>query len=299
MSSVPCKREGDVEIYLVTFPNGKQYVGQALIRKGLGATRRWKQHLRDAARGYCFAFHHALNKYGADKCTWDVLVTVARSEADEYEDMFIDLYDTLSPKGYNLVKGNGNGSRICSEETRAKISAGLRGHVISEETRAKIAASQRGKVIPKETREKLALANRGRVFSQESLAKRAASRKANNNNEHLPMFIHRYQRKNTHGFKVAYKGVQKYFAVPKHLPKDDALQKACAFLKRISTCKDAYDAERTRFTPSNVYPYKRATVHGFKVVYKGHYKLFVVPISEPLDAVHQQAHDYVLTLRHM
>lgn len=65
-----------------------------------------------------------------------------------------------------------------SPETRAKISAALKGHEVSAEARAKIGAAQRGRKHSAEHRAKNAAAQTGRRHSPETRAKMSAAAKA-------------------------------------------------------------------------------------------------------------------------
>ncbi len=100
---------GPVEIYKLTAPNGKAYIGQtqayisaAGVWKPAGLRRRWKQHCRPSL---CRKLFNAITKYGADNFQKEVLMTVPKSEADFYETKSIATYNTLSPHGLNLTSG--------------------------------------------------------------------------------------------------------------------------------------------------------------------------------------------------
>jgi DNA-binding NarL/FixJ family response regulator len=57
--------------------------------------------------------------------------------------MLIEVFDTLSPSGYNLKKGGSNNSP--SQETRDRIRNTLKGQVLSTETRQKMSDTRRGR----------------------------------------------------------------------------------------------------------------------------------------------------------
>jgi len=224
-----------VDIYIITLPNGKQYVGQARVindKKGSGFQRRWKDHVRYSnAQTPEGLFHRALKKYGACNCSTGVLVTVDSELANEYEDMFIDLYDTLSPNGYNLVKGNGNGHRILSQSTRDKLSQSLKGHHVTVETRQKIGDSIRGKHASEYTKRLLSKASRERVRGQDWEENKASSRKRRLGNEHLPMYIQQLPpRTRVHGFKVSYNGKTSFITQSKDTPLEQVLKAAKFYL---------------------------------------------------------------------
>lgn len=224
-----------VDIYVITLPNGKQYVGQARVindKKGGGFQRRWKDHIRCSNQQIPEGlFHRALKKYGACNCLVDVIVTIDSELANEYEDMFIDLYDTLSPNGYNLVKGNGNGHRILSTTTRDKLSQSLMGHCVSAETREKIAESRRGKTTSEHTKSLISKASRECARGQDWEENKAMSKKRRLGNEHLPLYIQQLPpRTGVHGFKVAYLGKTSFITQPKDVPLEQVLKSAKFYL---------------------------------------------------------------------
>ena len=70
----------------------------------------------------------------------------------------------------NLVPENGLGGGrlggICSEESKAKISAARKGRTFSEETKAKMSAARKGrpgKPLSEETRAKISAARKGKI----------------------------------------------------------------------------------------------------------------------------------------
>jgi group I intron endonuclease len=173
-------------LYLISFPNGKQYIGitiQAL-------ERRFYHHCYQAENGGKTLVGKALKKYGREKVECRVLV-----EADdlaylqEIERRAIKAYGTKCPSGYNLTDGGeGTLGRPTSPETRQKMRDAqknkspetiekLRAAASnpSPETRARMSASRRGKSPSPETRAKTSMTLKGRGFSPESNAKRAAA----------------------------------------------------------------------------------------------------------------------------
>ena len=133
--------------------NGKSYIGIT----SRGWDRRWKQHVYDAGRGSSLHFHNAIRKYGVKAFSHEVLITVDSLElANEYEQLFIELYGTISDHyGYNSTAGGK--VAIPSEETRKK----MRGRTVSEETRKKLSDVNKGKTLSEETRKKISEALSG------------------------------------------------------------------------------------------------------------------------------------------
>lgn len=112
------------DIYCVTSPSGKQYVGQCVQflsnGKRWGYECRWKQHVRDAYNGkdYCRLLNASIRKYGPDKFSIELLKTCDILELDRYENIYIESLDTMTPRGYNLVSGKSMSRQ--SEETKEK-----------------------------------------------------------------------------------------------------------------------------------------------------------------------------------
>lgn len=153
---VPLDAEGNyaggVEIYQLTAPNGKIYVGQAQCYRragnkwaAKGFKGRWREHKYEAAKGKnqedCRLLYHSLRKYGADSFKTEILLRVSKSLANFYEAKFIRVLGTLSPSGLNLQEGGG--TTVFSEETRRRLSESAKKRVYTEEDCAKMAARKR------------------------------------------------------------------------------------------------------------------------------------------------------------
>jgi group I intron endonuclease len=116
------------EIYLVTcVPNGKLYIGQALLLTGsdlrpYGTYKRWIAHIYEARtnKPTCRYLNNAINKYGPDAFIVEAILTCKIDDMTKYEDYFINKYNTLVPNGYNL-RGAGRCGRA-SDETKRKMS---------------------------------------------------------------------------------------------------------------------------------------------------------------------------------
>lgn len=88
-------------IYCISFPSGKQYIGQT--RQNFKT--RLVQH-KSSKDNTLIA--RAFNKYKDDFKT-EILLEINYSLLDEYEIKFIDVYNTLTPFGYNSRSGGQNG----------------------------------------------------------------------------------------------------------------------------------------------------------------------------------------------
>ena len=97
--------------------NRKVYIGQTIQP----LKDRWKRHLSDARHGSEYAIHKAIRKYGKEKFEIDVIDTATdRDELDLKEIYWINVYNSISPNGYNLCEG-GRTPRW-TNETREKVS---------------------------------------------------------------------------------------------------------------------------------------------------------------------------------
>ncbi len=174
------------KIYKTTcLVNGKVYIGQSV---GTGA--RWKRYL-----GGGTMLAEAIKKYGRNNFVRETLIECyCQIDADEYEALFIELYSSCSREfGYNIIPGSsyrfGGGCPMHdpevvkrnllsragmrhSLETRKKLSEIGMGHIISPETRAKISAKLKGRSpspeklykmqnVSKETRQKMSESKKG------------------------------------------------------------------------------------------------------------------------------------------
>ncbi len=96
--------------------NGKLYIGQTRCQD---LTRRWT-----GGHGYegCPHFYAAIQKYGWNNFSHNILRTgLTKSEADEYEKIYINFFDTTNPNfGYNIREG-GHHSGTLSAEGRQRI----------------------------------------------------------------------------------------------------------------------------------------------------------------------------------
>jgi group I intron endonuclease len=155
-------------VYKHTSPSGKSYIG---LTNNL--TKRNSKHRRDSG---CIAFHTAIQKYGWNSFTHQILAeNISLEEANDWEKFFIKIENTLVPNGYNLKDG-GN-SFTHSAETRVKIANSLKGKKASLEARAKISAAQIGKVNSAETRAKMSASQKGKKRSAEAIINISNSQK--------------------------------------------------------------------------------------------------------------------------
>lgn len=124
--------------------NGKIYVG-----KTKNYRKRVNQHLSAARRGGAGSFylHRAINKYGVDNFTFNILQSFENEEdcfsAEKYWISYFGSSD--SDLGYNLtIGGEGATGSKRSEETKQKLRNSKLGKKRSEEDKAKISLGRMG-----------------------------------------------------------------------------------------------------------------------------------------------------------
>ncbi len=141
--------------------SGKRYIGSAART----IAKRLQDYWRDLPKGKCHNpyLQKAWNKYGAEAFVFSILERCLSENCLDRETYWIDHYQTTDHRfGYNICPVAGSRLGVPhTAETRAKVSASLKGRKLSEECRAKISA-----------------AGKGRKQSPEHAAKRMASRKA-------------------------------------------------------------------------------------------------------------------------
>ena len=108
--------------YIYTITNktdNKTYVGQTVQ----DVEMRWKDHLKK--RSNCRYLKSAFNKYGVDNFVFKLVCITFDDKLDDMEIKYIEKYNCLVPKGYNLRIGGNNGRHHA--ETKQKISESLFG----------------------------------------------------------------------------------------------------------------------------------------------------------------------------
>ena len=126
----------------------------------------------------CRALHNAIQKYGRDAFTVEILHEALDIFLDDLEIAEIAKHNTLVPNGYNL-DGGGNSSKYRSPETRRKISEAAKGRKrkpLSPEHRQKISEAAKGKKLKRkrfspEHRLNISEANKDRKHSSETRRK--------------------------------------------------------------------------------------------------------------------------------
>lgn len=116
------KLKPNLKIYKATTPSGRVYIGKT--RNSIKS--RIATHISDAKhRSTKYAFGHAINKYGAENITWDILETNITSFAyiDFLEKAYIKKYNSNDGKfGYNLTAGGDGGQLVAGSLTKKRES---------------------------------------------------------------------------------------------------------------------------------------------------------------------------------
>lgn len=147
--------------------NNKLYIGISSKPKA-----RWSTHKRRCRKGEASKLYSAMDKYGVDKFTFDLITWCEnRSDANELECFLISELEAQS-KGYNITAG-GDSANV-TEETKEKLRLINLGRVVSKATREKISRSSIGKKkkpLSDETKYKLSVINKGLKHSAEAVEK--------------------------------------------------------------------------------------------------------------------------------
>lgn len=184
-------------LYLLTFRNGKKYIGQTIRSIAI----RMAQH-RYVSKRRNSRLYAAWRAHGEPSLT--VLGEFPNAELAKREQEAIAAHDSLVPRGYNSTIGGesapsrnpliaekisaalkGRKKPPLSEEHRRKLSEANKqrtgpnkGRVFSDEWRRRLGAAGRGRKRSAISRQKQSAALKGRVFSDEWRKKLSAARKA-------------------------------------------------------------------------------------------------------------------------
>jgi group I intron endonuclease len=169
-------------VYKVTNQvNGKVYIGQTI--KSLA--HRWRDHIFRANGGSDYIFHRAIRKNGASNFVCETLCECStKEEMNREESASIMRAGSKVPAGYNLTDGGeGMFGFTHSEESKAKISAAIKGRRLTEEHRARIGAANMGRKCSDLVLANFRKANCGRIYTDEHRAKIGAAVKGRKHSE--------------------------------------------------------------------------------------------------------------------
>ncbi|MGX8835327.1 NUMOD1 domain-containing DNA-binding protein [Amedibacillus sp. YH-ame6] len=92
----------EIVIYLIENKiNRKRYIGQTV-----NYSERMKQHIYGRNNGRNSMVDRAIKKYGVNNFEFRIIaVSTNQIDADEKERLYIEKYNSLKPKGYNILRG--------------------------------------------------------------------------------------------------------------------------------------------------------------------------------------------------
>lgn len=133
-------------IYKIVSPTGKVYIGQSY-----NIHKRWYQHKFNHSKLDC-ALYRSFNKYGIPSHEFSILKELPNDAPKEtltrHEQEFMDYYRSQGVAMLNMTTAAGSTrGRLCTDETRNKISKALTGKppiVFTDEIRKKISDALKG-----------------------------------------------------------------------------------------------------------------------------------------------------------
>lgn len=100
-----------IGIYKITNKiNNKVYIGQSIHIE-----RRFKEHMQSAAHSPKSVIHTAINKYGIENFTFEIVELCLIEELDEKEVLYINKYNSAVPNGYNVQLGGNDNHLVIPE----------------------------------------------------------------------------------------------------------------------------------------------------------------------------------------
>jgi group I intron endonuclease len=162
-------------VYKIThIASGKSYIG---ISKNIN--RRWIQHKSFInCNNRKNAIYSAIQKYGIDAFTWQVIEECSVDDLEVRECHWITMFDTFR-NGYNLTAG-GEYNKVFSVETRQRMSDAHKGkkqskELIEKRTVKGVNHFTYGKPRPEETRHKISESLKGKKHSEQTKLKMSIS----------------------------------------------------------------------------------------------------------------------------
>lgn len=164
-----------VGIYKITSPSGKIYIGQSV--NILSRINKYKN-------AKCITqpiILKSILKYGWENHLFEIVLECEKSELNEKERYYQELFNCIGKNGLNCMLTNTSTKtgkarqetidklkgRKLSESTRQK----MRDRKTSDETKLKLSIASTGRIISKETRDKISESNKGKKRTKEYIDK--------------------------------------------------------------------------------------------------------------------------------
>lgn len=158
-------------IYIIkNIINNKSYIGQTLSYgsngRKLGINKRFKTHINNSKnnKNSCRILENAIRKYGSENF---VIIEICKCNIENLnsnEIKYIKIFNTVSPNGYNLQTGGGNG-RKHNESTKKLMSQTRIGMVKSDDTKNLISKMNKGLIVNIDGRKNIGKASKWRNMS--------------------------------------------------------------------------------------------------------------------------------------
>lgn len=106
--------------------NNKQYIGQTINSTNERYNNHKSNYQNENSKEYNSLLHKAFRKYGFENFKYEIIA----KDIDDIDILnlleiyYIEKYDTLMPKGYNIEKGGKNCSKPKSQEQKEKLTWG-------------------------------------------------------------------------------------------------------------------------------------------------------------------------------
>jgi group I intron endonuclease len=159
-----------IGIYKITSPSDRIYIGQSI-----DINKRFRKYYNHKCKQQP-KLYNSLCKYGVDAHKFEVIEECTQEQLNNRERYYQEYFNSVET-GLNLlyVKSEHFNGRH-SEESKKKISNGLKGKPIHENTRLALIESNKNRIISEATKEKHRQNNTGKTYSQETKDKQRAKR---------------------------------------------------------------------------------------------------------------------------
>lgn len=197
-------------IYRIYFQNGKSYIGQTIQP----INKRMQQH---KTKKDCVALYNAIQKY--PNFEYEILLETNNCMLDYYEILFINLFNSIIPNGYNIRSGGSSG--LFTEITKEKMRKSHIGKIQEDSTKIKISNALSGVSKKLEHKEKV------------SNTKKQNSNAINRFHKILPMYMHHKKDSKKMGFSVSVPGFHTKCFTSMKISMDEKYELAYNYLNQI------------------------------------------------------------------